>query len=333
MTRLWSWWVELLSRKESGECLATMRIIVALTILIMVGVIVANDNVGVLYYGPEHGGYLQSGKLPWLVEVLGGATPEVVWGLLVTTVVAALALALGVGARPAALVAAQCLLALRGINSIQGSYATLVSNALWLCVLSRCDVTLSLSCRLRTGSWTCADLVPAWPRLLGVVQLVIVYTWTGLLKLSAAWIGDFSAIYYILQDPNWQRVDMSRAAFVYPLTQIATALTWVWEVSFSVILLGAYYRETADRPGRLRGWFNRHDVRVGYALVGVGAHVSIAVLMVVGPFLLATLAFYPCLFPPDRWREGWRWLARRLPGMAGRADMDQAAAPVELSSS
>ena len=301
-SRLWAWWVELLSREETGECLAAMRILVAVTVLIMIGVMIRHDIVGVLHYGPEQGGHLQHGELPWLVERLGGATREVVWGLVITTLVAAIALALGVQARVAALVAGQCLLALRGLNSNQGSYGALVGNALWLCVLARCDVTLSLACRLRTGRWTCSDPVPAWPRMLGVFQLVIVYVWTGLAKLSAAWIGDFSAIYSILQDPNWQRADMSRAAFVYPLTQAVTGLVWLWEVSFGVILVDAYFRETADRAGRVRAWFNRHDVRVGYALFGVGAHASIAALMIVGPFMLATLAFYPCLFPPSRWR-------------------------------
>jgi uncharacterized membrane protein YphA (DoxX/SURF4 family) len=307
MKRLWSGWVALLSREESGECLAVMRILVAITVFIMIGVPIANDLVGVLYYPPEYGGYLQVGESTWIVDALGGPTPQLVWSLLITTAVAALALAFGVQARVAALVAGQCLLALRGINSSQGSYSTLVSNALWLCVLSRCDVTLSLTCRLRTGSWTCADRVPAWPRLLGVAQLVIIYTWTGLSKISAFWIGDFSAIYFILQDPNWQRFDMSRAAYVYPLTQVSTAIIWLWETSFGVILLAAYFKETADRPGRLRGFFNRHNIRAGYMFIGLGAHLGIAATMVVGPFLLATLAFYPCLFPPSEWRAGWRW--------------------------
>ena len=308
MKRLWSWWVELLSRTETGESLAVMRIIVALAVLIMIAVPVAQDIVDVIYYAPEHGGHLQHGELPWLVEALGGATPQVIWGLLITMALAAIALGLGVGARVAALVAGQCLLTLRGVNALQGSYAALITNALWLCVLARCDVTLSLSCRLRTGSWTCSEQVPAWPRLLGVVQLVILYTWTGLSKLSAYWVGDFSAIYYILQDPNWQRFDMSRAAFVYPLTRISTAVIWVWETSFGVILIAAYFRETADRSGRVRAWFNRHDPRIVYVLIGLCAHAGIAATMVVGPFFWATLAFYPCLFAP----QGWAALGRRV---------------------
>lgn len=315
--RLWSWWVEVLSRQESGECLAMMRIIVAITVLLMIGAVIVPDLVGVIYYGPEHGGSLQYNKNSWRLEALGGPSPRVVWGLIVTTVFSALALALGLGGRVAALVAGQCLLALRDINSIQGSYGALVSNALWLCVLARCDTTWSLSCRLRTGSWTSEDKVPAWPRLLGVVQLVIVYTWTGLSKVSAYWVGDFSAIFYILQDPNWQRVDMRWAAHVYPLTRLATAVVWVWEASFGMILIAAYFRETKDRPGRLRALFNRYDLRIGYMFVGIGAHASIAALMIVGPFFLATLAFYPCLFTPREWRAGWEralaWKQRRRP--------------------
>ncbi|NVB39448.1 hypothetical protein G6O69_16520 [Pseudenhygromyxa sp. WMMC2535] len=313
LRRLWSWWIALLGREESGESLAAMRILVALTVLIMVVTMVRQDIVGVLYYAPEQGGYLQFSELPWLVQTLGGATPQVVWGLLITTSVAALALGLGIGGRAAALIAGQCLLALRGINSFQGSYGALVGNALWLCVLAPCDLTWSLRARLREGSWVSARTAPCWPRLLGVVQLVILYTWTGLAKISAAWIGDFSALYYILQDPNWQRADMSRAAYVYPLTQVLSALVWVWEASFGLILVSAYFRETTDNAGkksRLRALFQRVDLRVPYMLFGVATHAAIATLMVVGPFFWATMAFYPCLFSPARWRE----LLARLPG-------------------
>ncbi len=315
MSRLWAWWIALLDRRETGECLAAMRILAGLTILAIVGELVGHELVAPLYYAPEHGGYLAGPSRSWLVDALGGATPEVVWGLLLSAALAGVALVLGLGGRVAALVASQCLLALRGINAYQGSYGALLSNGLWLCVLARCDATWSLRCRLRTGSWTSAEAVPAWPRMLGVLQLVILYLWTGLSKVSAAWIGDFSALYYILQDPAWRRFDGAWVASVYPLSQLFTGLVWVWEFSFPIILLGAYYRETADRPGRLRAWFNRYDLRIPYAIFGVGTHLTISVLMVVGPFVLATLIFYPCLFSPGRWRELLaRLLARLTPG-------------------
>ena len=307
MTRLWSWWVALLDRRETGECLAAMRILAGLTILAIIVELVGQDLVDLLYVAPEHGGYLAGESSYWLMDALGGATPRAVWGLVITSGVCGVCLVLGLGGRVAALVAGQCLLALRGVNAYQGSYGALLSNGLWLCVLAQCDATWSLTCRLRTGAWTSDAPVPAWPRMLGVFQLVVLYVWTGLSKISAAWIGDFSALYYILQDPAWRRYDGAWVASVYRISQLFTGLVWIWEFTFPVILLQAYYRETGDRPGRVRAWFNRRDLRVPYAIVGVGTHVTIGILMVVGPFVLATLIFYPCLFPPETWR---RWLAR-----------------------
>ena len=184
--QLWTAWIELLARRETGESLALMRILAGVTVLVIVGVLVLNDLVALLYFDKADGGYLAPGGRPtWLVEALGGPTPGVVWGLLITAAVAGLAMVLGLGSRVAALIAAQCFMALRGINGNAGSYSTLISNALWLCALARCDETLSLRCRLKTGSWTSSEGVPAWPRYLGVFQLVVVYTWTGLSKISA----------------------------------------------------------------------------------------------------------------------------------------------------
>ncbi len=307
MKRLWSWWVELLSREESGECLAAMRILAAIAVLTLVAVPLVHGFVELLYYPVEAGGYLQLGAGSWFVDLCGGPSPGLAWGLLAGAGAAGLALLFGVQARVAALVAGQCLLALRGLNSMQGSYAAILSNALWLLVLARSDATWSLRARLRTGAWRSEELVPAWPRYLGVFQLVVLYLWTGLSKISVAWIGDYSALYYILQTPTWQRFDMSGLASAYPLTQVLTGMVWVWEFSFPIILLAAYFRETAARPGRVRALFNRFDIRVPYLLFGLGAHAMIGTLMVVGPFFIATLSFYPCMLDPDTWRA---YLAR-----------------------
>lgn len=314
MIRAWRWWVEFVAREESGECLAAMRVLTALTLLLMVLDPIVFGLVEPLYYPSDAGGFFQSKTDWWLVELLGGPTPSTVWTLLITTIVAALALGLGVGARVAALVAGQCVLALRGISGMQGSYATLASNALWLLVFARSDVTHSLACRLRTGSWTSDEPVPAWPRFIAVFQLIVVYTWTGLAKISVAWIGDFSALYYILQTPTWSRFELTSIGWWAWATRVSTALVWFWEVTFGVLLLAAYFRETAERPGRLRAWFNRHDLRVPYGLFGFGAHVMIAASMVVGPFFLATISFYPALFAPSEWRAGFTRIRARIIG-------------------
>ena len=181
-------------------------------------------------------------------------------------------------------------------------------------MLADSSATHSLRCRLRTGSWTDQQRVAAWPRYLVIVQLVVLYTGTGLHKISIHWTpaGGFSALYYILQQPSWQRGDMTWLASVYPLTQLATAITWGWELTWPVVLLALWSRTTADRGGRVRGFINRIPIRAAYVSIGLVMHGMITVLMVVGPFSWVTLAYYPCLFRPHELQRGWRRATGRL---------------------
>jgi hypothetical protein len=229
-----------------------------------------------------------------------------VWGTWTVAVAAGLALVLGVGGRLPAVAAWITYPALVDLNGdAVGGYDLVFGNAFWLLVLARSTATLSLDCRLRTGRWTSDEPVPAWPRYLAVFQLVLIYWSTGMHKLSRTWVpgGDASALYYTLQQPTWQRFDMSWLAHVYPLTQAATVTAWLWEVSAPLLLLALWYRRTADRPGRLRALFNLVNYRRWWVLMGLGMHLGVLVLMEVGPFSPLMLSFYACLYRPEEWRR------------------------------
>ena len=144
-------------------------------------------------------------------------------------------------------------------------------------------------------------------------RLVLVYGTTGLQKLSAHWLpgGELSALYYIMQQPSWQRIDMAWLAPFYPLTQAATLTTWCWEICAPLLLLAYVFRSTRTRPGRMRGWMNTHDFRTLYAAFGIAMHLGIFLTMEVGPFTWISLAFYACLWHPDEWTHVWRRLQRR----------------------
>jgi hypothetical protein len=133
-------------------------------------------------------------------------------------------------------------------------------------------------------------------------------------KISAYWVpgGGFSALYYILQQPTWQRRDMSWVAWIYPITQIGTAATWFWENGAPLLLLAYFWRYTSDRPGRVRAWANRVDLRSWYVAVGVLFHVLIVIPMNIGPFSLASLAYYPCLYTSEEWSRAIAWVGRAL---------------------
>jgi hypothetical protein len=301
----WSRWARFLDDREPGTSLALVRIGSGLCVAGAVAAVVLAGAVPVLWLGPEHGGYTVPAT-PWLFRWLGGVTPTTVWGLVAVTLAAGLCLAVGLGGRLPALVALLSYPALVGINlDAFGAYDLVISNALWLLVLARSTATLALDCRLRTGRWTSDEPVPAWPRYLAIYQLVLIYWSTGAHKLSSAWVpgGDASALYYILQQPTWQRWDMSWLAWAYPLTRAATLLTWLWEVSAPLLLLALWYRATADRPGNLRALFNRVNYRRWFVLFGLGMHLGILVLMEVGPFSFIVLSFYPCLYRPEEWRR------------------------------
>jgi hypothetical protein len=307
---MWRRWVERCEATESATTLALFRIAIGLCALYTVGSVVGAGLVEVIWVSAAHGGMLPLDEPPWLVAWLGGATPTVAWGLVTAALVGAAGLTLGVGGRPWALATALVTNNLLDLNGhAGGSYDELLANALWLVFLSGGHRTLSLEAWWRTRQWWPEVSVLAFPRWLAIWQLCLMYGTTGLQKLSTYWVpgGESSALYYILQQPTWQRGDMRWVAHVYPLTQIATTVTWFWEVLAFFWIVTVWYAETPERPGRLRAWSNRWQLRWVFAVIGLVMHAAILITLEVGPFSPLSLAFYVCLAQPAEWE---RWLGR-----------------------
>lgn len=320
--RLWSRWVEATSATESGLSLALFRIGIGLCVLLTIGSVVWADLVGVFWVDAAHGG-VRTLKGNGLVQLLGGPEPRVIWGLVWTSLLAGVAVTVGLGGRLAAALALVTVQALVDINSYAGgSYDQLLQNALWLLVITPSAHTLSVDRRLTDGRWTTELPIGAWARWLVAFQLVLVYTSTGMQKLSAYWTpgGDFSALYYILQQPGWQHGDMRWLAPLFPLTQLATALTWFWEVLNPLWLVALWFAEDPSKTGWLRTWFRRLRVRWVFFGLGVLFHVLILATMNVGPFGPISLAFYAAMVRPDEWRA----LATRFSAFFGSPAAEQA---------
>ena len=302
---LWQRWRTRLAHREPATPLALFRIALGLIILVTLADMLLTGTLAPIWYTLDDGGIVKTTGSHWLIEALGGTDRAVVDGLVGTTLVAALLVALGLGSRIAALVALQCCLALLSLHpGTGGGHDRLIVNGLWLVVLAPADATLSLWCRLRSGAWHSDRQVAAWPRYLVIYQLVLMYTVTGVQKLGADWWpwGDFRAVYYSLLTPSWQRWEsVSWVAWAYPLTQVGTAVTLFWEMSWGLVLLALFYRATRTRSGRLRALFNRLDLRRLYALIGVAMHGTIWVMMNLGPFSAITLAYYLCLWHHDEY--------------------------------
>lgn len=315
MIGAWRRFVAITSHREPATALALYRIAIGLSVCAVLTGCWHKGVITPLYVDRAYGGYRALGDGPYLVAWLGGPTPSVVRSLFAASYLGGALLALGLGGRLTALFVAQTYKALVGINShAGGSYDDLLINGLWLLVLAPATATLSLDCRLRRGTWRDDTPVSAWPRYLVVFQLVLMYWTTGLQKLSHHWVpgGSFDALWYIFQQPTWQKWgDLPWLAWVFPLTQVGTAVAWTWEVTNPLWLLAFWYRATRTRPGWLRARFNAWDVRALFAGVGVVLHAGIEAFMDVGPFGYVSLCFYVCLWHPDEWRAAWRRLTGR----------------------
>lgn len=315
MIDAWNRFVRWTSATEVGTPLAMMRIALGLCTLWILVDMLSRGLVDVLWIDREYGGFRDLPRGNWLVAGLGGPRPDVVHGLVAYTLVVATMLTLGIGGRGMALLTLFGIGALTDINSqAGGSYDELLENGLWIAFLGPSTATLSLDSRWRTGSFFNATPVWAGARYLALLQLVIMYASTGWQKLSIHWIpgGGFSALYYIFQQPTWQRFDMTWVAWFYPLTQIGTGVSWFWEVFSPLWLLAVWYRATRTRKGWVRAWFNAVDVRTIYAWVGLTFHILLWILMDVGPFSPISLAYYFVVIDPEEYASVWRRITARF---------------------
>ena len=313
---LWERWVALWAHREAATALALFRILVAAVTTWTFIDMIRTDVLVPVWMHVDYGGIKPLSGKQWLMDALGGAVPEAVWPLTIVAIVAGLVLMLGLPwlTNPAALVLNQVCIALFSLHSdAGGGHDRMIVNALWLLVFARSAETLSVAARLRTGSWWSDRPVPAWPRYLIAVQLSLIYGGTGIQKLGAEWFpwGGLDAVYRSLLLTSWARWDLSWIAWVYPLTQVATLVSWWFETTFPILLLGFWWRRTRTRPGAWRAFSNRVDLRVPYVLIGVGMHSILWAAMNLGPFSFITMSCYVALFHPDEWRRFFQRLGLR----------------------
>ena len=298
MKNRWARWVAFLSRREDATPLAIARIIAGSTVAMHLATMAWTGVARGMWVDQRHGG-----AFPLYVEAplrwIGGPTPLNVNVLLAIGILGALFLTAGAFTRAAAIATWFSWRTLTGINdNAGGSSDDLILNILFLLMLSGCGNALSVDATYRGRR----DEIPAWPRWLIITQLVVMYWTTALQKVSIGWIpgGPLDALWYILQQPTWQRFSMRWLAPFYPLTQLATLVTWCFEQSAPLLLLAFWFRITRDRPGKIRAWFNRVDFRLKYLALGLVLHVGIWLAMEVGPFFNGVLACYERLGIPSR---------------------------------
>lgn len=307
-SRAWAGWVALWSDRETADSLALFRILMGLTLMGTWAGVLHSGAASEVMVAAAHGGLAPAGRGPAWFQALGGATETGAPALLMVAFALSAALTLGVGGRWTALLLGQVSLAVFHLHpGTGGGHDRLITNALWLLVLSEAHTSWSLPHKLRTGSWRNPALVPAWPRQLLVYQLVLMYTLTGIDKQGPAWgpAEDYRALYYTFLLPSWARGDMTWIASVFPLTQLAGAIAWWWEALWFVLGLNLVARRARPAsPAPLR-WLGSVDLRPPFVALGVITHGSLWWFMNLGPFTPVTLAYYVCLYTPEELRGFW----------------------------
>jgi hypothetical protein len=313
-------WVAFWDEREPPTILATIRILIALVMLWDLA------QIG-LYWLPvwlwaplEAGGMLplDDANLPALYQLLPRAPGSAV-ALWLALSLSMLSFGLGCFTRASALTFAILYTQAALINgSSDRGIDRAIRIVMMIFALAPAGRVWSLDALRRTGSWRGdGSAEVAWPRYLILGQLVLLYCAAGLAKGGTHWYpwGGYDALFLILQDPIFAARDFAWLAQPVPyfMTRVATAVTHLWEVGAPIVLVAAYYRRTAERPGRVRRLFNRLPVRNVYALIGLFFHLSLAVTMELGIFPFGMLALFPAFFRPEEVQRALARLRRLRP--------------------
>lgn len=310
---------KVVTHREPGTSIALFRILLTATTLLSLWLLRNEEVFQAIWFTRADGGLANLTTDHWIFEFLGGFSAKTVKTVYHLCWVGAGLSLVGFGGSASVLLCQQCYVALRSLNeNASGGYDSLISVGLLLLALGRPTATLSLDCRLLRRTWTSAVLVPAWPRALLVFQLILMYTLTGVQKVGHSWtpFGGYTAMHYVLNDPTWLRTDLGALPWALDgVARIATFVTWHWEQLSFLLLFHWYYRYGNPNPAHWFGKaFRRFDFRGSWALTGAIMHLGILALLDVGPFSLASLSYYVCLWSPRTHQHNasrfTAWLAR-----------------------
>jgi len=306
MNKLWTTWLGFWSHTETGFSIAMVRISMGLTLFYTCASPYLSGVWEAIWVDQQFGGIRPYRRVPWFLELLGGATPQAVEWLLWIGIGSAIALIIGLFGRFSAFTGMLVMNTIAWHNPLAtGGHDDLIANALWLLVFVPNDITLSVSSKINTGSWTSSTPISSVVRRLLLAQLIIMYTSTGWQKVSTHWVpfGELDALWYILQQPTWAWRDHTFLATWYPLTQFGTVGTWFFEVCAPLLWVGMLWEGTNRKQWYAPKWgiqlVQRIPPRVVFACIGIPMHFGILLTMDVGPFSYAALSYYWTLYRTD----------------------------------
>jgi hypothetical protein len=315
--RAWiSRWVAFWDEKEPPTTLVAVRVLLALVMLydlILVGI----HGVPAWLWAPVTDGGVVHLSDPPLLYRLFPQTSSTAIGLWVVLMICIVCFGVGFFTRTAALLFVVAYAQAAMINDYgDRGIDRAVRIVMLILAFSGAGKAWSVDAWWKTKSFRGDGvLVGSWARRLVLCQLVLLYCAAGFSKGGTRWYpwGGYTALYVILQDPIFAVTDFSFLAhpILYFSTRAATAVTHLWEIGAPVVLVAAYYRRTADRPGRVRALINRLPVRHVYVAIGAIFHLMLAVTLRLGIFPFAMLAFFPAFYRPDELSRVLSWLSMR----------------------
>lgn len=286
-------WVEFWDRREAPTSLALTRILIGLVVFSDLSIGKLEDAVPDLWAAPPAGMGAIEDPSSWFAA--RGAA------LLLWSVALAAAFFVAVGAfyRLTAPILAAALVLFEHLQPTGDGADALLRIVVPVLALSRADAAFSFDAWLsRRRQRNVPREVPAWPRYLLMLQLVWVYSSAAQCRDDTAWWpwGGFAAISNILEDPHFARFSPTALASLYPLTQLGTVATMVFELGAPFALLVTL--RDPNRQAQMRPLWRR--LRAAWILLGVSLHAGIAVTMTIGIFPYTMVALYPVLFHPDQ---------------------------------
>jgi len=302
-------WVAFWDRREAPTSLALVRLLVGLVLLVDLTGIAAAGLVPDVWLAPPRGlgwGALNDGA-PGLLRWLG-ASPPGVTVLFAAATLGALGVVLGWALRPAAL---GCALAGASLAHLAPSSDRAIDQLLRVVLVvlafSRADRAWSLRSVLRRRRGAEREaLIPAWPRQLLFAQLVWVYFSAALNRGGVAWwpSGHFSALSNVLSEPHFAVFRPGWTRSVFPLTQLATALTMTFELGSPLLFALTFLDRHPGRGGLAGRLVCRLHLRFAFVALGVCLHLGIALTLRLGIFPYGMLALYPLFLHPDELSTG-----------------------------
>lgn len=283
--RLVSAWDHLWFAPVDARSLGAMRVSLGLLLLWWWAWLL--PELGVLF-GPESVAdpiLLDSKRSPYAISPLDGAPVETlrwVWG---GGLVVIAAYTVGLGTPVVRFLVPALLVSVYHLNPWAWNGGDRLIR-IWtvLMALTPCGAAWSVDAWLR-GRWGRAPrrTVPAWGHRLVQLQLVVMYTWTGIAKLESRPWRDGTAITWSVLDGAFNRAPWLLDAVVLSRPglwagALLVAFTLVFEVGFGPLVL---WRRT--RPWTL--------------LAGVALHAGIFVTMSVGMFGPASVWGYQAFYP------------------------------------